>query len=144
MAAHTTSPYATVPPAGSCHLQVVCVLEALVGGVLPPSPALVQLLLAQVQRWPHDTQWHAWLLPLLCATCCRSEPAAPPSAWAAVVQLCRAESPEAAQQVAELGVRTHPWCQRLWMLLLGLHQGGRAAQTQQQLVCGPAVGWLSY
>jgi hypothetical protein len=103
-------------------LQVVKVIELLVAAV-PASPALVQLLLQLLPRFPGDRPL-SWLLPLLVGALWECAPAAPASDWAAVVQLAARVSPTAAAAVARRGAEVHPWSKQLWQLHVET-QGGR-------------------
>jgi hypothetical protein len=116
------------PPAVLCcaaldsvALQVVQVCEYLVSA-LPPSPQLLQLLLAQANRFCTGSSsttwlsWLSWLLPLAAGTCCRCQPVAPVSCWAAVIQLTGGVSASAAADLAQQAVMTHPWSLQLWQL----------------------------
>lgn len=110
-----------------CLVQVVKAVELLVAAV-PASPALVQLLLQLMPRFPGDRAL-SWLLPLLVGTLCKSSPAARACDWVAVVQLAARVSPAAAAAVARRGAEAHPWSKQLWHLHVET-QGGRMCGKQ--------------
>lgn len=108
-------------------------VEVLVATV-PATPAVVQLLLQLLPRFPHDRALF-WLLPLLLPALYDSQQAAPVADWAAVVQLALQVSASAAAAVARRAAEVHPWSQQLWQLHAETTQGDADARGSTSLWC---------